>query len=588
MVDSPVQDKQAKYVGTLVGESTSREFRLAVAEEAIREQDIIAVDAELNAGGATIPSANGSQPQKIRIWAKVQTIERLNPLFPRESGHELAASRTDPFDTVLSLSREMVTAVCKILGSEPINGNAEAGLTQVRYPPRPATSAYRPESDDIARIVLGALDQNRGRALDVATLANREDVDVKVDGHVIVARHLAILAMTGAGKSWAARRTIEELAQKNYPIVIFDPGGDYAHLRDVLGQQRVKNYYPQFPLFDESPEDVLALIESLSWDLSNQQRDNFSEIFRSAKAFYKNSLDQDAPYISWLSDYLSKPNIQEYGIQPNLYFLADFTEALVKACKSDDEDALDQLENFVGTRPSMTKQVAGWVEGSIGRFRRSAREIRVMEQISRERSNNAVPLPTERSSLVNYGQVSVVSLSGYSGHVKAAIYSLIVNDLFEQRVSERLKLPVLFLIEEAHEFAPANPSTPAERRGVNSTRLIAQEGRKFLMGLIVISQRPSRLDETTLAMCNSQIIMRMVNPADQSFVRRVVESLGEDEVKMLPDLDLGEALLSGQFVRFPILVKMKPPASRGAHEEEDAFVALEKAHKSMGADRTKA
>lgn len=85
------------YVGTIVGESTSREFRLAVAHGTIREQDIVAVDADLQPPDAALP------PEPIRVWAKVKGIERLNPLFPTEAGHELAATRTNPLDTVLSL-----------------------------------------------------------------------------------------------------------------------------------------------------------------------------------------------------------------------------------------------------------------------------------------------------------------------------------------------------------------------------------------------------------------------------------------------------------------------------------------------------
>src|SRR5574341_1243356 len=147
------------YVGTLVGESTSREFRLAVAHEAIREQDIIAVD-------ATLRSTDGvGESEEIRVWAKVQRIERINPLFPVEAGHELAATRTNPFDTVLSLSREMVTAVCQVLGAEPIAGGKGGKLDHVRYPPQPATSAYRPLESDVARVVLGDLAQQRNRAL---------------------------------------------------------------------------------------------------------------------------------------------------------------------------------------------------------------------------------------------------------------------------------------------------------------------------------------------------------------------------------------------------------------------------------------
>jgi DNA helicase HerA-like ATPase len=136
------------------------------------------------------------------------------------------------------------------------------------------------------------------------------------------------------------------------------------------------------------------------------------------------------------------------------------------------------------------------------------------------------------------------------------------------------------LLEEAHNFVPGRANTTAEQNSIATTKQIAQEGRKFGVGLILISQRPSRLDETTLAMCNSYIIMRMVNPADQNFVRKVIESLGEDEAKMLPDLDVGEAVLSGQLINFPVLVRIKKPQSSGEREEKDAFEALEEAHRA--------
>ena len=63
-------------------------------------------------------------------------------------------------------------------------------------------------------------------------------------------------------------------------------------------------------------------------------------------------------------------------------------------------------------------------------------------------------------------------------------------------------------------------------------------------------------------------------------MRRVIETLGEDEAKLLPDLDVGEALLSGQFINFPVLVRMKAPESQGEREERDAFQQLEDVHKA--------
>lgn len=566
------------YVGTIVGESTTREFRLAVKHEAIREQDIIAVNATLSR------LDNGSSTDGIRVWAKVQRIERINPLFPIEAGHELAETQTDPFDTVLSLSREMVTAVCQVLGAEPLSGGKGGKLDQLRYPAKPATSAYRPNSTDIARVVLGELGQKQNRALDIATLSNRPEVDVKIDGHAIVTRHLAILAMTGAGKSWTARRIIEQLAAKNYPIVIFDPHGDYTGLADVdTLKGKVKRFYAQLPIFEEAPEKVASIVESLAWELSDNQRLHFETLFKGARTFLQAQGTEQVERRDWIAEYVGNDKIKVYGLQPNLYFFADFVQAIVRAGKEEDQETFAQIQTWANQDYSkrISRQVAGRIEGIIGRLRTAAKAIRRMEEISRRIARQAEPLPQERIQLVQYGQVSVISLAGYTGDFQATIYSIIASDIFDARVRNALKLPALFLLEEAHNFVPSKAASGAEERSITITKQIAQEGRKFGVGLILISQRPSRLDETALAMCNSYIIMRMVNPADQNFVRRVVESLGEDDAAMLPNLDVGEALLSGQIINFPVLVKIKEPESKGEHEEEDAFKILEEAHKEM-------
>jgi DNA helicase HerA-like ATPase len=137
------------------------------------------------------------------------------------------------------------------------------------------------------------LQQEQKRALDIATLSNRPEVTVKVDGHAIVTRHLAILAMTGAGKSWAARRVIEQLAEKKYPIVIFDPHGDYTGLADVPSLSgRVQRYYAQFPIFEQEPETLITVIETLGWPLANTHRSMFDDLFKGAYRFISATPDE--------------------------------------------------------------------------------------------------------------------------------------------------------------------------------------------------------------------------------------------------------------------------------------------------------
>jgi DNA helicase HerA-like ATPase len=259
-----------------------------------------------------------------------------------------------------------------------------------------------------------------------------------------------------------------------------------------------------------------------------------------------------------------------------MWLIANLAEAAEFALRQENGDYKQQLKEWGWERiPNYSRTDIRTLEGIKKRTYRAAAALQRMEQTNQKISLSANPLPTDRKELVRYGEISVVALAGYTSDFQATIYSIIADNIFEARIRDELKLPTLLLLEEAHNFAPVRANTPAEQRAITTTKQIAQEGRKFGVGLILISQRPSRLDETTLSQCNSYIIMRMVNPADQNYVRKVIESLGEDEAKMLPDLDVGEAILSGQFINFPVLVRIKRPASSGEREETDAFEQLE-------------
>ena len=331
-----------RYVGTLVGEITSQEFRLAVAHETIREQDIIAVDATLN------ETDNSGQLEKMRVWAKVQRIERINPLFPVEAGHELAETRTDPMETVLSLSREVVSAICQVLGSEPLDRKETGKLDSLRYPPKPATSAYRPESTDLERVLVGDLNQNS--AMDIAALSNRSSVDVKVDGHAIVTRHLAILAMTGAGKSWAARRIIEQLADKNYPMVIFDPHGDYTGLADIDSlRNRVNRYHATLPIFEEDADTVAQFVNNLGYALSDTMMTRFSDLFNVTRDFYETGENERQNRINWLANRLNNDNIIRYGIRLDLWLIANIADAVAQSIRDDRDGNPDDLQYIQDT-----------------------------------------------------------------------------------------------------------------------------------------------------------------------------------------------------------------------------------------------
>ncbi|MDY6764905.1 MAG: ATP-binding protein, partial [Halobacteria archaeon] len=123
---------------------------------------------------------------------------------------------------------------------------------------------------------------------------------------------------------------------------------------------------------------------------------------------------------------------------------------------------------------------------------------------------------------------------------------------------KRIDVPVMIVVEEAHNFAPAD-------REVKTRRLlqeVAREGRKFGVGLGIISQRPSRLDEDVLSQCNSNIIMKIKNDVDQMAIKRSVEGAGEDLIRDLPGLTVGQAVLAGSFINTPVLAKIRERESR--------------------------
>jgi len=539
---------------------------MAAKPAAVRLQDIVAVDGEDTRTGSP-----------IRVWAKVKRIERLNPLFPVEAGHELAQEGISAMDTVLSISREMVTAYCQIIGYEEVGEEgANAGrLSPLRYPVKPTAPVYMPEAKEIQRILSGSVPDHR--TLRMGTLAGRDDVEIALDGNPLVGRHLAILAMTGAGKTVACRTILEELIAKEYPILIFDPHGDYVGFHDTFGD-RVTIYRPYIHMTPDNVEEMLKFVNDVSdFPLTTTMEPTFREAYllicdpRQAKALAR------------IANIYQKATGKELYTknkstgQPNFWAIRALLEAIDELVEElSGGDLRDRFEETVPQR--LLK--AGNRGNVVTRLIRVGSHVNAMEKMSQQivaRYNQPVEdLPEDRIQMIGKGRVSIVCLGGYDQVIQTSMVASVLDEVFERRVTRKIKLPFLVVLEEAHNFIPGASESSAAV-SVATIKRIVTEGRKFGVGLIMISQRPSRLDATALSQCNSFIIMRMVNPADQSFVRSVVETLAEDDARILPNLTVGEALVSGQCIRFPVMIRVRESRTRGTYEEEDFLAEVAKA-----------
>jgi hypothetical protein len=150
--------------------------------------------------------------------------------------------------------------------------------------------------------------------------------------------------------------------------------------------------------------------------------------------------------------------------------------------------------------------------------------------------------------------VRIIDLSGVPNEVAGIASAVIARTLFTLKVwqspSEREASPVLLVCEEAHRYVP-NSGEAQYEAAQEAIRRIAKEGRKYGIGLILVSQRPSEVEATVLSQCNSWIVMRLTNEIDRNHVRSILPDSLAGLTKVLSGLRRREAIFVGQAAVLP-------------------------------------
>jgi len=174
--------------------------------------------------------------------------------------------------------------------------------------------------------------------------------------------------------------------------------------------------------------------------------------------------------------------------------------------------------------------------------------------------------------IVEPGVLTVIDLSEVIDlRKKQIIVAYFAQKMFSDRRAKKIP-PFALVLEEAHQFIPEKVS----REGAISRsimRTIAREGRKFGASLVLISQRPIQLDTTTLSQCGTQIILRVTNPYDLDHIGKSAEGLDRRSLDMITSLRVGEALMIGEAVNYPVFFRVRKRVSMESRHE----VPLEKA-----------
>lgn len=154
----------------------------------------------------------------------------------------------------------------------------------------------------------------------------------------------------------------------------------------------------------------------------------------------------------------------------------------------------------------------------------------------------------------------IIDLSGVPNEIAGIASAVIARTLFNLKVwqtdEERKRDPVLLVCEEAHRYVP-NRGEAQYEAAQEAIRRIAKEGRKYGVGLMLVSQRPSEVEATVLSQCNSWIVMRITNDADREHVRSILPDSMSGLTKMLSSLRRQEAIFVGQAAVLPSRIMIR-------------------------------
>jgi hypothetical protein len=388
-----------------------------------------------------------------------------------------------------------------------------------------------------------------------------------LSGNRLFQRHALIVGSTGSGKSWTTARLLEQmevLPQAN--AIVFDVHGEYntlqgegfRHLRvagpsDVGTEKGIESgllYLPYWLLGYE------ALI-SMFVDRSDQNAPNQSMMMMSCVAQAKQRLLDEKGLTEMLAN---------FTIDSPIPFSIDWVV--------DELKRLD-VEEVPGARAGSTKKgpYADKLSRLIGRLESKWRDRRLgflfqppAEALGMEWLSDLAELIMSGSGAQKdgVGGIKIIDFSEVPSDVLPLTVSMLANLVFSisQWTLRDDRHPISLLCDEAHLYIPQSESRGADSISVGIFERIAKEGRKYGVGLVVISQRPSEVNRTVLSQCNNVIAMRLTNGDDQSVVRRLLpDSLGGFG-DLLPILDTGEALVVGDSILLPTRVRVEPPVKR--------------------------
>ncbi len=405
-------------------------------------------------------------------------------------------------------------------------------------------------------------------------------VPVVLDVRSITATHMAIIAGTGAGKSYLASVLIEEMMKpiNRASILVVDPHGEYDTLEEI---RNAKEFRTDDGYDGGYKADVKVVPQG-------QVKIRVSDL-----TFYDLRFLLGAQFgLSGPMEYvlrLALDRVEGERKDKTAWTMNDVYAALAYMQNGEEETQPDPARHSRESgNPSSGDGDLDWLENA-GRqeqqstrakpdvqMRGSARALDWrLKSLFAESPNFDNVETMDLQQVFRPGLCSVLQLNEIDRRQQQVIVAVLLRMVWKARMNavkgtgnpkDRLDYPVFILLEEAHHFAPANEDVVT----TNILKTILAEGRKFGVGVGLISQRPGKLDSDVLSQCMTQFLLRIVNEYDQSSVAAAVESASHDLLAELPALSKGQAIVAGAAVNTPLAIRVRQRITRHGGIEPDA------------------
>lgn len=407
-----------------------------------------------------------------------------------------------------------------------------------------------------------------GQKLSLGHYTLDESAEAYLNGNKFFQRHAVIVGSTGSGKSWTTARIIEQAAAlPNVNALVFDVHGEYTplvgdgikHYR-VAGPGDLNNskglsdgvlYLPFWLLGYE------ALI-SMFVDRTDQNAPNQAMVVGRTVVQMKRDF-LEANHQDELLDNFTIDSPVPFNMKNFLAELNRLNTEMVPGARQGSEKQGDFHGKLSRMIARLENKLTDRRLGFLFQAPEEAEQLSWLDTLSRTLLAGTSQQPDKK------GGIKIIDFSEVPSDILPLIVSLIgrlVFSLQQWTVIER-RHPVALFCDEAHLYIPERAKGDASSEvSIKIFEKIAKEGRKYGVGLVVISQRPSEVNHTVLSQCNNFIAMRLTNAEDQSVVRRLLpDSLGGFG-DLLPILDTGEALVVGDASLLPSRVRIKEPNAK--------------------------